>query len=74
MSVPKFEKTKEEVKEKDIIKQINSIIGTISTIIYFIVSFATMAWHITWIIFVIDGLICQIVKLLFMLKEENADE
>lgn len=74
MSVPKFEKTKEEVKERDIIKQINSIIGTISTIIYFLVSFATMAWHITWIIFVIDGLICQIVKLLFMLKEEKADE
>lgn len=74
MSVPKFEKTKEEVKERDIIKQINSIIGTISTIIYFLVSFATMAWHITWIIFVIDGLICQIVKLLFMLKEEKTDE
>lgn len=74
MSVPKFEKTKEEKKEKEIIKQINAIIGTICTVIYFIVSFATMAWHITWIIFVIDGLICQIIKLLFMLKEEKADE
>lgn len=74
MSVPKFEKTKEEKKEKEIIKQINVIIGTICTVIYFIVSFATMAWHITWIIFVIDGLICQIIKLLFMLKEEKTDE
>lgn len=74
MSVPKFEKTKEEKKEKEIIKQINAIIGTICTVIYFIVSFATMAWHITWVIFVIDGLICQIIKLLFMLKEEKSDE
>lgn len=76
MSVPKFEKSKEEKKEDAIIKQINGIIGAICTVIYFIVSFATMAWYITWVIFIIDGLICQIVKLFFMLnnKEENANE
>lgn len=74
MSMPKFEKTREEKKEEMVIKQINIIIGTISTIIYFIVSFMTMAWHITWVIFIIDGVICQIVKLLFMLNEkENTD-
>ena len=74
MSIPKFEKTKEEVKEIEIIKQINGIVGAICTAIYFILSFATMAWHITWIIFIIDGLICQVVKLFFMLKEEKTDE
>ena len=75
MSVPKFEKTKEEKRENEIVKQINSIIGTICVVIYFIVSFATMAWYITWIIFVIDGLICQAVKLVYMLiKEEKANE
>ena len=74
MAVPKFEKTKEEKREEQIIKQINSIVGAICTIIYFIVSFATMAWYITWVIFIIDGLICQIIKLLFMLKEEKSDE
>lgn len=71
MSVPKFEKTKEEKKEEAIIKQINGIVGCISTAIYFIVSFTTMAWHITWVIFIIDGLICQIIKLIFMLEEEK---
>ena len=70
MSVPKFEKTKEE----KIIKQINGIIGTICTVIYFIISFATMAWHITWVIFIIDGLICQIVKLFFMLSEKEEED
>lgn len=76
LSRPKFDKTNDEKKEETILKQVNVIIGTICTIIYFIVSFTTMAWHITWIIFIIDGVICQIVKLVFMLnqKEEEIHE
>lgn len=76
MSVPKFEKTKKEKREDTIIKQINSIVSIICVIVYFLVSFATMAWYITWVIFIIDGLICQIVKLIFILaeKEENKNE
>lgn len=74
MSVPKFEETKKEKKEKEIVKQINGIVGAICTAIYFIVSFSTMAWHITWVIFIINGLICQVIKLIFMLKEEEIDE
>lgn len=74
MSIPKFKKTKEEKRENEIVKQINGIVGGICTAIYFIVSFVTMAWYITWVIFVINGLICQIIKLLFMLKEEKEDE
>lgn len=74
MSMPKFEKTKEEKKEEKIIKQINSIIGSICVALYFIVSFTTMAWHITWVIFIINGLICQVVKLIFMLKGDEEDE
>ena len=74
ISVPKFEETKEEKREKIIIKEINSIIGAICVVIYFLVSFTTMAWHITWIIFIINGLICEIVKLIFLLKEDSIDE
>lgn len=74
MSMPKFEKTKEEKKEEKIIKQINGIIGSICVALYFIVSFTTMAWHITWVIFIINGLICQVVKLIFMLKGDEEDE
>ncbi|MCI8310065.1 MAG: hypothetical protein HFJ45_07915 [Clostridia bacterium] len=74
MSAPKFEKTKEEAKEDKIIKQIDDIVGCICTVIYFIVSFITMAWYITWVIFIIDGLIVQIIKLIFMLKEDKTDE
>lgn len=74
MSVPKFEKTKKEEKQDKIVKQINDIIGGIGIAIYFIVSFATMAWYITWVIFIIIGMIQQIVKLICMLKEDDEDE
>lgn len=74
MSVPKFDKTKKEIKQDKILKQIDDIIGIIGVSIYFIVSFITMAWHITWIIFIIIGMINQIVRLIFMLKESGSDE
>lgn len=74
MSIPKIEKTKEEEKQDKIVKQINDIIGGIGVAIYFIVSFITMAWHITWVIFIITGLVGEIVKLIFMLKEDDNDE
>ena len=73
MSIPKFEKNKEEKQDK-IVKQINNIIGGIGFAIYFIVSFITMAWHITWVIFIIIGMVGQIVKLIFMLKEDDENE
>lgn len=73
MSVPKFEKTKEEEKQDKVLKQVNDIIGGIGVAIYFIVSFATMAWHVTWVIFIIIGMVEQIVKLIFMLKEEDEE-
>ena len=74
MSIPKFEKTKAEKRQDAIQRQINGIIYCIGIAIYFIVSFITLAWHITWIIFVIAGLICQVVRLIFMLKEGENDE
>ena len=74
MSVPKFEKTKEEEKQDKIVKQINDIIGGIGVALYFIVSFITMAWHITWVIFIIIGMVEQVVKLIFMLKEDDENE
>lgn len=74
MSVPKFDKTKEEEKKDKIIKQITDIIDSIGVVIYFIISFMTMAWHITWVIFIIIGLVNEIVKLIFMLKDGVEDE
>ena len=60
-----------KVKENSILKQITSIVGLIGVIIYLLISFATMAWHITWIIFIIVGLVNQIIKLIYTVKNDK---
>lgn len=72
----KESKEEEKVKQNSLTKQVTGIVSTIGLIIYLIVSFITEAWHITWIIFIIVGVVNQIVKLLFSLnnKEEENNE
>ncbi|MBQ9024467.1 MAG: helix-turn-helix domain-containing protein [Bacilli bacterium] len=69
----KKEKKRETKKDKTV-KQVCEIIDILGVVIYFIVSFLTMAWHITWIIFLIIGLCEAIVKLIFGLSEDNKEE
>lgn len=63
----------EETKEEKLINKIDEILAIIFTIIYFLISFYTLAWHITWIIWIIYALVTKIVKLIFMLRS-NSDE
>jgi len=72
--VYKKEQTKDETEKNPIIKRINNIIDILCFIIYMLVSFTTMAWHITWIIFIIDGLLKEIVKLIFEVRGENNEK
>lgn len=75
MSMPKPEEIKEEKVEKnEILKSINCIIWCLITVIYMILSFVTMAWHITWVIFIIGAVIAEIAKLSFLLKEDKKHE
>ena len=64
---------KPKTKEDKIVKQINGIIDALGLIIYLVVSFLTGAWYITWFIFLLIGILNQIVKLLFTIfsKEEG---
>lgn len=64
-------KEEEPTKNNSIVKQINGIIGTIGFLIYLFLSFKTGAWHITWIIFIIVGMINKIIELLFSIKKDN---
>ncbi len=69
--VYKVKKTEEEIKREEktsLEKQINSILATIVLVIYLYISFTTMAWHVTWILWVVYALIEEIVKLIFMLQ------
>lgn len=65
-----------DTKEKKLFKEITSIISGVILAIYMFISFKTGAWHITWILWIIYAIICEIVKLIFTLKgaEVNDEE
>lgn len=50
-------------------KSINSAVWSITLVLYFLISFSTGAWYITWIIFLIGGAVESIIKALFELKQ-----
>ena len=51
-------------RSREMRKAIDSVIWLLATIIYFVVSFGTMAWYITWIIWLIAPCIQTIIHLL----------
>ena len=67
----KESKDEKTVKDNTILKQITSIVGLIGVIVYLLVSFTTMAWNITWIIFIVVGLVNQIIKLIYAVKNDE---
>ena len=62
------------VKENSILKQITSIVCLIGVIVYLLISFITMAWSITWIIFIIVALVNQIIRLIYSVNKEKESE
>lgn len=60
--------------ESELEKSINKLIGAIGLALYLIVSFATGAWHITWLIFPITGAVKGLVKAILDLKEAVHNE
>ena len=68
-------KKREKKEEKDpILKGIISIASLTTTCIYLLISFLTMAWHITWLIWIIYAIVIQIIKLIYNLKKEENHE
>ena len=70
----KKEKTESQKKKDKLYKQIEDIAGIIVVIIYLSISFATMAWHITWIIWLVYGLVMEIVKLVISMRGESNEK
>lgn len=52
------------------IKAILSIYWSVVTVVYLAVSFLTFAWHITWIIWPLAGILSGIVRVVFELRQE----
>lgn len=81
MSTPKEYKDYEECQEQEIksmkpkdrkvFEAISSIYWLIITAIYLLISFVTHAWGISWIIWVISGILHQIIVVIFQLKGIN---
>ncbi len=55
-------------ERKQAMKSIKSALWSITVVLYFIVSFSTGAWYITWVIFLLGGAVESIIKAIFDLK------
>ena len=55
-------------------KAISTLINTITVILYFIISFTTQAWAITWLIFPISGCVEGLINAIYDLKEACKNE
>ena len=72
VSEEKVEKleNKEQASRNPVVKSINSVVWSVAIVIYFVVSFMTGAWYITWLIFLIADAVTEIVKAYFDMKKE----
>lgn len=52
-------------------KAISSAMWSIIVVIYFVISFATMAWYVTWVVFLIGAAIEAIIKAVFELRKQG---
>ncbi len=60
--------TSEKSERKKIRGSVVSMIWTITVILYFVISFTFMNWHISWVIFLIGVVVTQIFKLVYDYK------
>ncbi len=62
--VEEFKEWKAENREKeDNKKAFMNVFWLFVTVVYFVVSFATMAWYITWVIWLIGAAVEQLIKI-----------
>lgn len=83
MMQPRYKKKEENMVEdykewksgssrsKEIRKAISSIVWTLGVVFYFLWSFSTGAWHISWVTFLILGCIESIIGLAFSLHRDG---
>lgn len=60
--------------QNELKKSIDNLIWSIGLVVYFIMSFATGAWYITWILFPIIGCVQGLINAIIDLKEATKHE
>lgn len=58
-------------QKKSLRNNISAIIWPLILILYFVISFATMRWYITWVIFIAGAMIEAIVSIIFDLRKDK---
>lgn len=75
VSKPKFgKKAENDLPQNNLYKIICSIMSGVILVIYLLVSFLTSTWYITWVLWIVYAIACEIVKLIFSLKGAEIDE
>lgn len=68
--VEEFKEWSQNTKQKKAIRSsVTTIIWMVVLILYFVISFATMAWYITWVMFLVGACAQAICTLIFNLKD-----
>lgn len=58
-------------RDKAIMSSVSSIIWTMALVLYFIISFNSGAWYITWVIFLIAGCLQSVAVLVLSLRKDK---
>ena len=53
---------------------VEGAISTLTLVVYFVLSFATGAWHITWLVFLIGVAVGNVVDAAFAIGEGRDDD
>ena len=72
--IEEVNKAEKKDEKNPVLRATISIFSLLTTCVYLIVSFLTMAWHITWIIWLVYAIGVEIIKLIFSLKGVNSYE
>lgn len=63
-----------QTPQQQLKNSIEKFIGVIGLVIYLVISFVTGAWHITWLIFPVEGCIKGLINAIIDLKEACKNE
>jgi len=70
--VEEFRQWQSETQEhKQMRNAISSALWSLIVVLYFVISFTTYAWHITWIIFVAGAAIESLISLFFAIRNKR---
>lgn len=58
-------------RDKAVRRSISTIIWTMVIILYFVFSFSSGAWHISWVIFLMGGCVEAVCSLIYSLRQKN---